>query len=270
MDRQVCRNLEELPTDWATGAAEAHTGENANLSTMAGIRERARAEVTGEIKRLAREQLAVAGAPGLSLRAISRDLGMVSSAIYRYFPSRDDLLTALIVDAYESIGFAAQQADATVISRDPFLRWSAVGMAAYQWAAASPSEYGLIFGTPVPGYAAPADTIGPATQFTSVLLTVLGDAQELGRFQSVHMPISPELAIDLADMRARLHLDIGDELLAAGLLSWVALFGAISLIRFGHLTNVISDKDEFFKNVLTQLATGVLGLTSATATGVCS
>jgi AcrR family transcriptional regulator len=234
---------------------------------MAGIRERARAEVTSEIKRLAREQLADVGAPGLSLRAISRDLGMVSSAIYRYFPSRDDLLTALIVDAYESIGFAARQADAAVNSRDPSLRWSAVGMAAYRWAAESPSDYGLIFGTPVPGYAAPADTIGPATQFTSVLLDVLIDAQRLGRWNSIQAPISAKLAIDIADMRTRLDLDIDDNLLAAGLLSWVALFGAISLIRFGHLHNVIADKDEFFKNVLAQLATNVLGLTAAPVTG---
>jgi AcrR family transcriptional regulator len=237
---------------------------------MAGIRERARAEVTSEIKRLARAQLADVGAPGLSLRAISRDLGMVSSAIYRYFPSRDDLLTALIVDAYESIGAAARQADAAVNSRDPLLRWSAVGMAAYRWAAESPSEYGLIFGTPVPGYAAPADTIGPATQFTSVLLTVLIDAQHLGRSHSIQTPISAKLAIDIADMRTRLDLDIDDDLLAAGLLSWVALLGAISLIRFGHLHNVISDKDEFFKNVLAQLATNVLGLTAAPVTGARS
>ena len=69
-------------------------------------RERARAELTDEIKAVARRQLATVGAQGLSLRAVSRELGMVSSALYRYFPSRDDLLTALIIDGYNAVGDA--------------------------------------------------------------------------------------------------------------------------------------------------------------------
>src|SRR6202034_3798385 len=73
-------------------------------------RERARAELTREIKEGARRQLAATGADGISLRAVARELGMASSALYRYFPSRDDLLTALIIDAYDAIGAAAEQA----------------------------------------------------------------------------------------------------------------------------------------------------------------
>src|ERR1700743_118342 len=73
-------------------------------------RERARVELTREIKEEARRQLAEAGAGGLSLRAVARELGMVSSALYRYSPSRDELLTALIIDAYDAIGAAAERA----------------------------------------------------------------------------------------------------------------------------------------------------------------
>ncbi|MDQ2876974.1 MAG: TetR/AcrR family transcriptional regulator, partial [Actinomycetota bacterium] len=76
-------------------------------------RQRARAEITGEIKDEARRQLATTGAQ-LSLRAVARELGMVSSALYRYFPSRHDLLTALIIDAYDALGEAAEQADAAL------------------------------------------------------------------------------------------------------------------------------------------------------------
>ncbi len=75
-------------------------------------RERVRAELTREITDVARGQLATEGAGGLSLRAVARELGMVSSAIYRYFPSRDDLLTALIIDGYNAIGEVAERADA--------------------------------------------------------------------------------------------------------------------------------------------------------------
>src|ERR671922_170427 len=77
-------------------------------STAQGARARARLQVTAAIKDEARRQLAAEGAAKLSLRAVARELGMVSSALYRYFPSRDDLLTALIIDAYDAVGEAAE------------------------------------------------------------------------------------------------------------------------------------------------------------------
>ncbi|MCX5138485.1 TetR/AcrR family transcriptional regulator [Streptomyces sp. NBC_00338] len=83
------------------------------MSAIRGARERARIEVTAAIKDEARKQLAAEGAAKLSLRAVARELGMVSSALYRYFPSRDELLTALIVDAYDSVGEAAEHAHRT-------------------------------------------------------------------------------------------------------------------------------------------------------------
>src|SRR5215218_139210 len=84
----------------------------AMLSTMSGnsIRARVRQELTSEIKAVARRQLATEGA-NLSLRAVARELGMVSSAVYRYFPSRDDLLTALMIDAYHDMGDAIDAAE---------------------------------------------------------------------------------------------------------------------------------------------------------------
>src|SRR4051794_16029070 len=93
-----------------------HTGPMAD-SPAQGVRARARAQMTDEIKRIASEHLAVDG-PNLSLRAVARDLGVVSSAVYRYFASRDDLLTALIIDAYNSLGDAAEKAEAAVPRRD--------------------------------------------------------------------------------------------------------------------------------------------------------
>src|SRR5580704_8392673 len=79
-------------------------------SRAATVRERARAELSREIKEEARRQLAASGADGLSLRAVAKELGMVSSALYRYYPSRDDLLTMLIIDAYDALGAAAEGA----------------------------------------------------------------------------------------------------------------------------------------------------------------
>ena len=129
-------------------------------------RERARAEITGEILDAARGYLATDGAPALSLRAIARDLGMASSALYRYFKSRDELLTRLIIDAYDSLGAAAEVREATIDRNDLAGRFTAICDAVRAWALAHPNEYALIYGSPVPGYVAPADTVPPATRVT--------------------------------------------------------------------------------------------------------
>src|SRR3954454_7856799 len=140
-------------------------------------RERVRIELTNEIKDVARRQLAVHGSAGLSLRAVARAVGMVSSAVYRYFPSRDELLTALIIDAYAAVGMAVTDAEAAVRRNDPIGRWMAACGALRTWAIATPHEYALIFGSPVPGYRAPQDTIDPATIVPVVLLKIIADAQ---------------------------------------------------------------------------------------------
>src|SRR5256886_4912487 len=129
-------------------------------------RERARAEITAELVDGARGLLATDGAPALSLRAIARDLGMASSALYRYFKSRDELLTRLIIDAYDALGAAAEVAEATVDRTDLAGRFAATCTAVRAWALAHPNEYALIYGSPVPGYAAPAHTGPPASPGT--------------------------------------------------------------------------------------------------------
>src|SRR4051812_747357 len=154
-------------------------------------RQRARAELTREIKEAARRQLAETGAPQLSLRAVARELGMVSSALYRYFPSRDELLTALIIDAYNAMGEAAERADAAVPDRtDGPARWRAVATALRSWSLDRPHEYALIYGSPVPGYAAPGDTVGPASRPVQVLGAILADAKAAGRLTETD-PDSP-------------------------------------------------------------------------------
>src|ERR1017187_1392055 len=139
-------------------------------------RDRARAELTREIKSEARRQLAAEGAQRLSLRAVARELGMASSALYRYFSSRDDLLTALIIDAYDAIGESAERAVAALPRTDIRGRWRACWHAVRGWAIAHPHEYALIYGSPVPGYSAPQETIAPASRMAAVLGGLLSDA----------------------------------------------------------------------------------------------
>jgi AcrR family transcriptional regulator len=222
---------------------------------VTGLRARVRLELIEEIKRLARQQLALSGASELSLRAIARDMDMASSAIYRYFESRDELLTALIIDAYEAIGEVAEQADAAHRRSSFKSRFVAIGVAAYEWARAHPAEYALIYGTPVPGYKAPDDTIGPATRLTGVLVRLLADGYANGSIAPGDGSPTPRtLRSDMGDINRTFGTNIPEPLLAHGVQAWTAMVGTISFILFGHLHSVVSDHDGYVRHVLDDIA----------------
>jgi AcrR family transcriptional regulator len=225
--------------------------------TAASIRARVRAELTEEIKAVARRHLATEGA-ALSLRAVARDMQMVSSALYRYFRSRDELLTALILDAYNALGAAVEAADAAVTDREDLRgRWLASCRAVRIWALANPAEYALIYGSPVPGYAAPPDTVAPATRTARVLVRILADGVAAGVLAPAPQT-GPELPgpvrADLARLRADGMADVPEPLLGRGTIAWVHLFGAVSFELFGHLTNVFEDRAAYFDHQVAVMA----------------
>ncbi|MFL6164404.1 MAG: TetR/AcrR family transcriptional regulator [Jatrophihabitantaceae bacterium] len=212
-----------------------------------GVRARVRAELTEQIKQVARRQLAETGSAGLSLRAVTRELGMVSSAVYRYFPSREELLTALIIDAYNAIGERAAAAEARIRRSDLAGRWLATCRAARGWAIEHRHEYALIFGSPVPGYQAPTDTIDPAARIPLLLLAILTDAADGGRGPTEpHEPIPRAVHPDLKRLREQVAPGLTDRYLARALLAWSQLIGLISFELFGHLHNVITDYTAHF------------------------
>lgn len=229
-------------------------------ATLAGMgdgyrtaRERARVELTREIRDVAREQLARDGAANLSLRAVSREMGMVSSALYRYYTSRDDLLTALIIDAYEAIGAAAEQADASRPAHDLAGRWTAVGRAVRGWALEHPHEYALVYGSPVPGYRAPTATIDPAGRVIRVLGGLLRDGYE-GAGRTGPVRVRRKLAPDLARVRHAVAPEVPDDVLVTGLMAWTQLFGAVSFELFGHFENVVDERAALFDEMLARWA----------------
>lgn len=212
---------------------------------MVGVRARVRAEMIEEIKAGARAQLASDGA-NLSLRAIARDMGMASSAIYRYFASRDELLTALIIDAYNALGDAVEKADAAIGRTDFGGRWRAIASAVRDWARAKPSEYLLIYGTPVPGYQAPQDTIGPAARAVFTFIAVMQDAIAAGAVKSLDQSPPDSVAEDLRRSLGAGASPEAVDVFATGVSIWLQLFGHISFELTGQLHNTISDYDAFF------------------------
>jgi AcrR family transcriptional regulator len=216
-------------------------------------RERVRAELTAEITEAGRRQLAEVGAAALSLRAVAREVGMVSSAVYRYFPSRDDLLTRLIIDGYDDLGAAAEAAD--LPSAAPIERWLAVCRAVRTWALAHPHEYALLYGSPVPGYQAPKDTVPAASRVGVVLGRILGEAAQAGLLPSTSGERDPGLVSD--DAVAVLggeHPALDETVRVRALLAWSALFGTISFELFGHFVGSVEDGDRYFDRAMSDLA----------------
>lgn len=217
-------------------------------------RERAREELTHEIKQEARRQLASVGAQQLSLRAVARELGMASSALYRYFASRDELLTALIIDAYNELGGAAEGALAAGAAA-PRERWRALWTATRDWARANPHEFSLLYGTPVPGYAAPRTTVQPATRLPFALIGVVRDAR-LRPTQPVPPPRGA-LAGQLTRIVTEFGLDLPPHVLARTIGAWVQLVGLIGFELHGQLVGSLDPADDFFAWTTEQTADAI-------------
>ena len=220
-----------------------------------GLRTRVRAQMVEEIKATARRHLAADGA-NLSLRAVARDMGMVSSAVYRYFASRDDLLTALIIEGYDALGEAAERAESAVPRRDLHGRFMATCHAVRDWGRAHPAEYGLLYGSPVPGYAAPDDTVAPATRVQALLGGILRDGVAAG---TLGTQPGERLARTLRADLKRLTADprfagVPEPVLARGMIAWLHLYGVLSFELFGQLNRVIEDRDAFFDQQMRAIA----------------
>ncbi|MFC9254294.1 TetR/AcrR family transcriptional regulator [Amycolatopsis thailandensis] len=213
-------------------------------------RERARAELTREIKDEARRQLAEVGALGLSLRAVARELGMVSSALYRYFSSREELLTALIIDAYDAVGEAAEAADDP--KKASLERWESIWFAVRAWAKARPHEYALIYGSPIPGYQAPQDTVTPAGRVAFALVAVLRDANLRVETEVGEMP--DELRHQLGAVAEILKITLAPETASRLIMAWTQLFGMINFELFGQYVGSVDPSDAFFAHGTRQMA----------------
>jgi AcrR family transcriptional regulator len=198
-----------------------------------GKRQDTRERVEAQIVELGRKQLVTEGAAGLSLRAIARDLGMVSSAVYRYVASRDDLLTLLLIDAYTDLadGVDAARAGAGGWREETI----AMARAAREWAVRQPASWALLYGSPVPGYSAPAErTVGPGTRVVRALFDVIARGIAAGDIATSNEPVPQPLSGDFDKLRDEFDFSGDDRAVAKGFALWAGLVGAISLEAFGQ------------------------------------
>lgn len=171
---------------------------------------------------------------------------MASSAVYRYFPSRDALLTALIVDAFDGLGDVAEKA-AGDSSEDTATRWCSLTSAIRRWALDHRHDYALVYGSPVPGYRAPDDTAMPAARVVLAMIGIVADGVQSGEIDTTATGRVPRpVHQDLARIRDAAGPDLPDEVMSRILTVWTGLFGAISYELFGHLHPLVEHGDALF------------------------
>jgi AcrR family transcriptional regulator len=200
------------------------------------------------IKDTAWEQIAKHGAAALSLRAIARQLEITAPAIYNYYPSRDDLVTALIKDAYSSFGEAQWAAVLAVPEEDHIGRFTGLGLAYRDWAIRFPQRYQLIFGTPIPGYQAPLEEVMPiAARALEALIEILAAAKTAGVLQEFNLEdFSPALRRMLVKV-AMPHPQSNPEILYLAVTIWAQAHGLVSLEIGNQYPPYLNDLGEVYR-----------------------
>ena len=223
-------------------------------------RQRHRQATLAEIKTLARRQLAEQGPGALSLRAIARQMGTASSALYRYFASQDELLSALCVDAYDALADTLTNARDAQPPDDHARQWWAICHAFRRWALEHPADFTLLFGTPQPGYQAPEQVTGPAAgRATQVPLRVYAAAVHAGAADLNRTQLPPTLELEVGELlRTLLGEAVGDtvgdtaadyptRLTGIALNAYASVLGYLVAEIFGSLPRLIADTDRLYQ-----------------------
>ncbi len=215
-------------------------------------REERRQATIDEIKRLAREQLIANGYGGLSLRALARDMRMSSPAIFRYFPTQADLITALCVDAYTDLADTIDRTRDRTADASPHTRMRSIFATIRQWALANPADFALIYGTPIPGYHAPESATGPAAGriMAAIIETYL---HALAADVATPDDFEPPDPVELAGLGSRLLeprksalTSLTPAAAAAAHNAWAAVLGFIISELWGNLPRLITNTDGLF------------------------
>lgn len=203
-----------------------------------------------QIKATARRQMAEHGTAGLSLRGIARELGITAPAIYNYFPRLEDLITALIVDAFNDLADVMEAADAAVTSDRPYDHIMALCLAYREWAMSQPTIFQLLYGNPIPGYQAPEEITLPLARrpFLGIFRWFIR-AHQSGELviPAEYGPVPPTMSAGIAAWRQASGLEMPDELLALLMSGWARIHGMVLLDLFHHIQPLVGDAEAFYR-----------------------
>jgi AcrR family transcriptional regulator len=216
------------------------------------LREAFRASARDRIKAIARARLDAEGPSGISLRAIASEMGVTAPSLYRYYGSRDALITALVTDGYASL---AEALAAVAQPADPVVWLEALADGYRAWALASPSRFLLLFGTPIPGYDATGSrTTQAAARAWAPFIAAIAQGFTAGEFRFC----APSAALASA-LAADPHLSSSPAPVAAGsLTAWAHLHGAV-MLELTRQTTFLNADEELFASAKRCIVAGLRG-----------
>ncbi len=219
-------------------------------------RQRLRQATRDEILKTARQQIAADGNSALSLHAVARQMGMTTPALYRYFKSRDDLLTALIEAAYNSLGLALRRAVAACAACDFTAQALALARAYRAWALAHAPDFALTISSPLPDYSAPAEAIVPAIQRSvDLIVEIAANALAAGQLKPAPIYVRPpsDLQAQLDAWKTSRGYGVPTQALHVAVIIWSRIRGLVSLELRGHIQPLIGDPEVLFEAELHEL-----------------
>ena len=224
-------------------------------------RERIRTATIDEIKSTAWKQAGEQGAASLSLRAIAREMGMTAPGLYRYYPDRDALVTALLIDAFDSFSDALEAARDACAADDHVGRFRAICKAYFEWGVANPQKYIFLFGTPIPGYQF-SQEVGPSAQRSFLVLQgVIGEAHAAGKITgeltAMRLPTGLKSQYEALRKMGMPYTGIVTHL---ALSVWGMVHGITSLFLYGYFTGFLGEQVETFVDFEIEKMVRVLGL----------
>jgi len=240
-------------------AIEAAAPSATPATTAPTRRERLREQTRAEIKGAARAQLVANGPAGIQLRAVARDVGLTAPALYRYFPSLEDLIEAVTVDLFDELCDAMEAAAAS--ATDPFDRMLALSRGFRGWAMTHPHEFGLLFAiAPTALGQQPSN----ACQKASDRFGNLFAGAFIAMWDASPFPVPADDDVP-GDLRAGLdpywtwlttnvapNMPVGA--VVTFLEGWVRIFGCVAMEAFGHLSWALPDGEPMFEQVMRSLA----------------
>jgi AcrR family transcriptional regulator len=213
-------------------------------------------DLAGRIKQVAQSRLTSYGPPGLELAAIAQHAGITLAQLRTYYDDREDLFTAMILDAYNAMGAEAEAGDREAVIRHagPLERWQATCRSIRLWAEAHPHEYALIWGPPLPGYSAPPESMIAGSRATLALIGILrqstghNSAGHNGALVNLDTNLSAGMRQIVTTLSEGMFAGLSDPVIARVLIAWTQLMGAVSFAVYGHVHEFVGDPEAFFEH----------------------
>jgi AcrR family transcriptional regulator len=206
--------------------------------------------IRSQIMEIARRQMTEQGTAALALRAIAREMDVTAPAIYRYFPSLDDLITELIIENFHALAAAMAEGANSASENDYAGRLMGMLMAYRRWALDNRIDFQLIYGNPIPGYVAPAERTMPAARRGfDVVVEILDAALAAGAIipPPEYNALPGAINAQIEGVIAHEGYNVPIVVVYLATVGWTRIHGIVMLELFDDIQPIVGDTEAFYR-----------------------